>query len=62
VLFTGDSISLGGDARTLITTLRITPATLATGFAWASAVGLIGALLPALRAARLPVATGLRAT
>jgi putative ABC transport system permease protein len=62
LLFAGDSISLGGEANTLVTTLEITPATLATGFAWAGAVGLIGALLPAVHAARLPVAEGLRAT
>jgi putative ABC transport system permease protein len=62
LLFAGDSISLGGEANTLVTTLAIKPATLATGFAWACAVALIGALLPAARAARLPVVEGLRAT
>jgi putative ABC transport system permease protein len=60
-LFSGDSISIGGGSGTLITTLAITPATLATGLAWAGAVALIGALFPALRAARLPLATALRA-
>ena len=60
--FRGDSISLGGGDGTLITTLTITPATLVTGFAWACGVGLVGALFPAVRAARLPLATALRAT
>ena len=30
------------------------------GFAWAASVGLVGSLLPALRAARLPITEGLR--
>jgi putative ABC transport system permease protein len=29
---------------------------------WASIIGLVGGLLPAIRAARLPVAAALRAT
>jgi putative ABC transport system permease protein len=60
-LFSGDSISIGGGSDTLIATLAITPATLATGLLWAGAVALIGALFPAIRAARLPLATALRA-
>jgi putative ABC transport system permease protein len=32
------------------------------GIVWALAMGLIGGLLPALRAARVPVTTALRAT
>jgi putative ABC transport system permease protein len=31
------------------------------GIAWACGVGLLGGMLPALRAARIPVATALRA-
>jgi putative ABC transport system permease protein len=61
LVFNGNTISLGGESASLVATFRITPATLATGFAWACAVGLLGALLPAVRAARLPVATALRA-
>jgi putative ABC transport system permease protein len=61
LLFSGDSISLGGPDSTIVTTLDVTASTLATGFAWACVVGLLGALLPAIRAARLPVATALRA-
>ena len=39
---------------------RITPALLGLGLAFALAMGLVGGLLPALRAARMPVATALR--
>lgn len=38
----------------------VTPALLATGTGIALAIGLLGGLLPAIRAARLPVATALR--
>jgi putative ABC transport system permease protein len=62
LIFSGDSVSLGGGNGTLITTLAITPQTLVTGLLWAGAVGLVGALFPAVRAARLPLATALRAT
>jgi putative ABC transport system permease protein len=61
-LFSGDAISIGGGNGTLITTLSITPATLVTGLLWACGVGFVGALFPAVRAARLPLATALRAT
>lgn len=62
LIFSGDSVSLGGENGTLITTLAITPATLVTGVLWAGGVGFVGALFPAVRAARLPLATALRAT
>jgi putative ABC transport system permease protein len=39
---------------------RVTPALLATGIAYALAMGLIGGLLPAIRAARQPIPTALR--
>jgi len=42
--------------------LSVTPYFVAIGFAWALAIGLIGSLLPALRAVRLPVTEGLRET
>jgi putative ABC transport system permease protein len=60
-LFSGDTISLGSERGSIATQLEITPATLLTGVVWAAAVGLLGAALPAIRAARLPVATALRA-
>jgi putative ABC transport system permease protein len=39
---------------------RVTPALLVRGVVWASVIGLIGGLFPAMRAARLPIATALR--
>ena len=39
---------------------RVTPGLLAQGFVWALAIGLAGGLLPAVRAARLPVTEALR--
>jgi putative ABC transport system permease protein len=42
--------------------LDVTPGLAVIGVAWALAMGLIGGLLPALRAARVPVTTALRAT
>jgi putative ABC transport system permease protein len=39
---------------------RVTPALLLVGLAWSLAMGLIGGILPAVRAARLPVARALR--
>ena len=40
----------------------VTPRLLAGAVVWAAAIGLIGGLFPAIRAARLPVATALRET
>ncbi len=62
LLFSGDTISLGGGQASLVTELAIAPATLVTGVAAAASAGFLGGLFPALRAARLPVATALRAT
>jgi putative ABC transport system permease protein len=39
---------------------RVTPALFATGVLYALSIGLIGGLLPAIRAARLPIAVALR--
>ena len=39
---------------------RVTPALFITGLAYALAIGLIGGLLPAIRAARLPISKALR--
>jgi putative ABC transport system permease protein len=62
LIFSGDPVSIGGGSGTLVTTLEITPSTLLTGLLWAGGVGFVGALFPAVRAARLPLATALRAT
>jgi putative ABC transport system permease protein len=50
-----------GDLAQIVFHLRIGPGLIATGILWACVVGLIGGLLPAVRAARLAVATALRA-
>jgi putative ABC transport system permease protein len=42
--------------------LAVTPSLALLGVGWALAMGLVGGLLPALRAARVPVTTALRAT
>ena len=39
---------------------RVTPGLLGRALVWATAIGLAGGLFPALRAARLPIAAGLR--
>jgi putative ABC transport system permease protein len=39
---------------------RVTPALLAQGLGWALVIGVLGGLLPAIRAARLPVTVALR--
>jgi len=61
-LFSGDTISLGGGQGSLVTELAVKSATLVTGAVGAVTAGLLGGLFPAIRAARLPVATALRAT
>ncbi len=38
----------------------VTPQLLVQGVVWATAIGLLGGLFPAIRAARLPIATALR--
>ncbi len=58
VLFNGNAV----DTDTLIFKLRVTPHLLAVSIWWALAIGLIGGSLPAIRAARRPVATALRAS
>jgi len=60
VMFAGNTISLGGTEGSLITRLTITWPTLRAAVLCACAVGLLGGLLPAIRAARLPVAHALR--
>jgi putative ABC transport system permease protein len=40
---------------------RVTPALLVQGIVWAIAIGFLGGLLPAMRAARMPVVDALRA-
>lgn len=65
IAFDGNTVStLSGAANSLtqvVFHLRIGAGLIATGILWACAVGLIGGLLPAVRAARVPVAAALRA-
>ena len=61
VAFNGNTISLGGNVGSIVAEMRVTPGLLGAGIAWACGVGLLGGLFPAIRAARLPVATALRA-
>ena len=39
---------------------KVTPGLLIRGIVWSVVIGLIGGLLPAIRAARLPIASALR--
>jgi putative ABC transport system permease protein len=64
LFFNGHQVgtSAGGAASGhLIFELSVSPALITTGILWACTIGLIGGLFPAVRAARLPVATALRA-
>ncbi|WP_243038969.1 ABC transporter permease [Dyella sedimenti] len=62
LIFNGYSASTlaAGTVGKLSFELRVTPALLWTGLKWALAIGFIGGLYPAVRAARLPVTTALR--
>lgn len=63
VAFNGYTLSTlaGGDSlQQMVFAFRVSGAVLAQGAALAVAVGLLGGLLPAIRAARLPVAEALR--
>jgi putative ABC transport system permease protein len=57
-LFDGNQKALGAN----VFNLSVSPGLVLTGIIWAMVVGLIGGLLPSIRAARLPVATATRAT
>jgi putative ABC transport system permease protein len=63
LLFNGHSVNTlgGGFGGQLIFDLAVTPTLVAVGIIWACAIGVVGGLFPAIRAARLPVATALRA-
>ena len=57
-LFNGQGYAFGE----VLFHLAVSPALVAAGLAWALVVALLGAILPAIRAARLPVVDALRAT
>jgi putative ABC transport system permease protein len=65
LFFDGNVVSSsisGGGISQLMFALTVTPGLVLLGIVWACAIGLVGGLFPAVRAARLPVATALRAT
>jgi putative ABC transport system permease protein len=62
IFFNGNTVSTGGTATgQLVFDLSVSPQLMVLGITWAAVIGLIGGLFPAIRAARLPVATALRA-
>jgi putative ABC transport system permease protein len=52
--------TLGSNFTQVVFAFQVSAAVLGTGLKWALAIGLIGGLFPAVRAARLPVTAGLR--
>lgn len=62
VIFNGYTASTlaAGTTGQLTFEFRVAPSVLWTGLKWALAIGFIGGIYPALRAARLPVTTALR--
>ena len=62
LVFNGHTVStLGQNFSQVVFQFKVTPELLWTGLKWALGIGLVGGLLPALRAARLPVTEALRA-
>jgi putative ABC transport system permease protein len=61
LVFNGHTVStLGAAFAQVVFKLTVTKALLVEGVLWAAAIGLLGGVFPALRAARLPVAEALR--
>jgi putative ABC transport system permease protein len=59
--YTASTSAGGGFSFTqMIFQFRVTPALVWNGLKWALAIGFVGGLFPAVRAARLPVTTALR--
>jgi putative ABC transport system permease protein len=62
LFFNGNTVStLSGNFTQLVFALTVTPGLVALGIGWAIAIGAVGGLFPAIRAARVPVAEALRA-
>jgi len=62
LFFNGNTVNtLGANFTQVVFHLTVTPQLLASGIIWACFIGVLGGLFPAIRAARLPVATALRA-
>ena len=63
LLFSGHSLNMiAGSQSQLVFTLHVTFQLAVLGIVWALVIGFLGGIFPAIRAARLPVATALRAT
>lgn len=61
LIFNGYTAStLGANFSQVVFQFKVSPALLWNGIKWALAIGFIGGLFPAVRAARVPVATALR--
>ncbi len=61
LIFNGYTAStLGANFSQVVFQFRVSPQLLWTGIKWAMAIGFVGGLFPAVRAARLPVTTTLR--
>jgi putative ABC transport system permease protein len=61
LLFNNYTVStLGSNFSQVVFQFQVSPALLWTGIKWALAIGFVGGMLPAVRAARLPVTTALR--
>lgn len=61
LLFNGYSVStLGGNFTQVAFNFAVTPTLVLQGLTWALAIGFVGGLFPAVRAARLPVTQALR--
>lgn len=52
--------TMGPNFSAVVFDFRVTPALMGEGLKWALAIGFVGGLFPALRAARMPVTDGLR--
>jgi putative ABC transport system permease protein len=61
LMFNGNTVTLGDSTGSMVFEMQVSPPLLGLGVLLACAVGFVGGLLPAVRAARLPVATALRA-
>jgi putative ABC transport system permease protein len=61
-IFNGYSVAtLGSNFSQVVFQFKVSPELLWSGLKWALGIGLVGWLFPALRAARLPITTALRA-
>ena len=60
LLLDGFIASTMGSSGQIVFAFDVSPALLWNGLKWALAIGLVGGLFPAVRAARMPIARGLR--